>query len=29
VGDEVTVDVRGRTETFVVTAPPFVESSTR
>ncbi|KAA1423543.1 glycine cleavage system aminomethyltransferase GcvT [Mumia zhuanghuii] len=29
VGDEVTVDVRGRTETFVVTAPPFVQSSTR
>ena len=28
-GDEVTVDVRGRTEAFVVTAPPFVPSSTR
>ncbi|WP_370619092.1 glycine cleavage system aminomethyltransferase GcvT [Mumia sp. Pv 4-285] len=29
VGDEVTVDVRGRAEPFRVTAPPFVESSTR
>ncbi|MGH1562606.1 glycine cleavage system aminomethyltransferase GcvT [Mumia sp. DW29H23] len=29
VGDEVTVDVRGRTEAFAVTAPPFVASSTR
>ncbi|MDQ1688775.1 MAG: aminomethyltransferase [Frankiaceae bacterium] len=29
VGDEVTVDVRGRTSTMKVVTPPFVEASTR